>query len=305
MRRIMKQQPMMQVVAKRISLTSLILLAACNSDPTTKPSEPQSSADRADPAANFVVDHDWLVGGWVPQGTECATDTGMNFYATKNWRFSGETGTWKMDGRKIIRRKTGEENDDYDIVPVNDPHEYVTTIIDAQQDAFTSRTAGGRVLKWARCPGPDPVDPFTQSAGQSDAPSNDVRERWNSFAWQGSAGASIASKAGSSVSFQCEMKVNDNGYEWSESAVLIHPKNVTLKGDMTANFIVDGKAYSLTINNGKAQGGTRFADQEYLDIATAIQSSRSDYFTIEIPSVEWKDQFSTSGSKNSFDEQCS
>ena len=73
---------------------------------------------------------------------------------------------------------------------------------------------------------------------------------------------------------------------------------------MTANFIVDGRSHSLSITDGNAVGAMRFTEQEYFDVAQAIQSSRSPYFYVEIPEIRWRDNFSTQDSKGSFEVRC-
>lgn len=298
----------MTIMKKSIICAAPLMLLVGGCDRAEHANQTRSADDRDVTSARVKYDPqptaNWLVGTWVPPGIPCDQDAVfMAFEADGSWSSPADQGTWRLNGNKLIRRRTGKIGDyDEPVRPVKDDHDYTTVIVDAGPDSFNGRNERGHVIRWQKCP----TQRASSSQPTSDAtePHGEVRERWQQYAWQGSVGASITSPSGSSVSLSCDDKMNEYGVYVTQSSVWIHPKDGDLKGEMTANFIVDGRSHSLSITDGNAVGAMRFTEQEYFDVAQAIQSSRSPYFYVEIPEIRWRDNFSTQDSKGSFEVRC-
>ena len=104
----------------------------------------------ASPRATSISEA-WLVGGWVPEGENCASDAGMILNADRSWASEGTIGTWRVVRNRLVM--TATFNDDGNprerIVP---PRRYAQRIESAEQDAFVARHEDGTVLRWVRCP---------------------------------------------------------------------------------------------------------------------------------------------------------
>lgn len=244
----------MTIMKSRIPLYIIFYMsiASCGVGNRTDEKSYASSAETTskDAPDSFKPSAEWLVGTWVPRGIRCDQDaTFMAFDGNGKWNSPAEEGAWRINGNKLIRRKTGKIGDyDEPVQAVDDDHDYKTVITAAKPGSFNGRNEAGQVIHWQRCPAQASSSP--QETVNATEANGDVRERWQQFAWQGSVGASINSLNGSNVSLSCDDKTNEYGVAVTQSSVWIHPKKGELKGEMTANFIVDGRSHSLSITDG-------------------------------------------------------
>jgi hypothetical protein len=94
----------------------------------------------------------WLVGGWVPEGENCASDAGIVYNVDRTWAAEGTIGTWSIDGGRIVTLITQQDDGETGMRPVA-PTRNVQRIEVTGADGFVSRMDDGSVLRWVRCPG--------------------------------------------------------------------------------------------------------------------------------------------------------
>lgn len=44
----------------------------------------------------------WLVGPWIPAGTDCESDAGISFGSDRSWVAYNAAGTWKLEDRILV-----------------------------------------------------------------------------------------------------------------------------------------------------------------------------------------------------------
>lgn len=122
----------------RIPIALLALLAgACAQTPEGK-------------SAATLSDH-WLIGSWVPEGENCASDAGIIYQADRTWAAEGTIGSWRIDGDRIVTVVTQYDDGETRTRPVA-PERNVQRVEVTGADGFVSRMDDGSVLGWVRCP---------------------------------------------------------------------------------------------------------------------------------------------------------
>ncbi len=93
----------------------------------------------------------WLVGSWVPEGENCASDAGIVYNADRTWVAEGTIGRWRIEGGSIVTIVTQLDDGETRTQPVA-PERSVERIEVTGANGFVSRTDDGSVVRWIRCP---------------------------------------------------------------------------------------------------------------------------------------------------------
>jgi hypothetical protein len=92
-----------------------------------------------------------LVGGWSSDIRSCEGDSGISYNADGSWIAGGNSGTWRIEGNKLITTiiEEGEMGDES--VKLKTPKRIVTTIV-RLDDKLTEKNENGAVYTSVRCP---------------------------------------------------------------------------------------------------------------------------------------------------------
>ncbi len=122
---------------KPIVMVALLAVAAC---------APSQASQR-----EAALSQRWLIGAWVPEGENCASDAGMVLGADRSWASEGTIGTWRIERDRIVLTAT-ERHDGGPPERIVPPERHVQQVESVERDAFVARQEDGTVFRWIRCP---------------------------------------------------------------------------------------------------------------------------------------------------------
>ena len=94
-----------------------------------------------------ALSQSWLVGGWVLEGESCDSDAGVVYGVDGKWSSYGASGTWRLDGDRILLDVRNDEAQELDA-----PLHYVEQVERLGPDEYLARRADGNVERLVRCP---------------------------------------------------------------------------------------------------------------------------------------------------------
>lgn len=92
-----------------------------------------------------IVSRQWLIGGWIPSGQNCASDGGVIYNSDGTYMSLGQVGTWKLEGTTLVTLENEHMNDDGEWEKLAHPVRSTERFTIAKQDEYrTVDDKGGR-----------------------------------------------------------------------------------------------------------------------------------------------------------------
>lgn len=102
-------------------------------------------------AATQQFSREKLIGGWAADKLSCEGDSGITYFPNSTWIAGGNSGTWRIEGNKLITTIVEEGELGEKSVKLKTPKRIVTTII-RLDDKLTEKPENGVAYTNVRCP---------------------------------------------------------------------------------------------------------------------------------------------------------
>lgn len=117
--------------------------------PAPSPLPTTTKTPTADPLA--IVSKQWLIGGWIPAGQDCASDGGVIYNSDGTYSSWGQIGTWKLQGKTIVSIETEHMGDDGEWQKLPHPVRSTERFLMAKKDEYRTVDGDGERYHNRRC----------------------------------------------------------------------------------------------------------------------------------------------------------
>jgi hypothetical protein len=128
------------------------LSAGSLSTPTIPARAEISASAKPEPQPSSIVSENWLIGGWIAVGENCASDGGVTYSSDGTWTAYGVSGSWKLKNDTLVTFVKERMNDQDEWQKVSPPERSVEKFMSTKKNEYRSVEADGSKFHNKRCP---------------------------------------------------------------------------------------------------------------------------------------------------------